>query len=162
MKSWEAWMLTCWHVSSTENFPLTRTRMSMPGRTMELCCFLWDGDMFDESKNRVTSFMMRYGNLKMSFRRKSSSSIQTKHCLEGREQTNRRNEMLTHTIWTIHMTNVFIASFHLNSLFILVSRNFTLLLFSYFHPVHSPYINYLSCRLNNFYRRDVLEKHAIG
>jgi hypothetical protein len=120
-------------------------RMSMHDRTTALCCLLWDGHMFFGSNDRVASFMMCDGSFKILFCRNSSSStqIKTSHRWKrkrDRERTNRRHEIFSDTICTINTTAVWIASFHFNSIFILVSRNFTSLLFSHFHRMHSPYI----------------------
>jgi hypothetical protein len=131
-------------VSIGENFPFTVTRMSLHDRTTDISCLRWYGDIFGGSNDGVTSFMMYYGNLKMLFCRNASVSVKkTSHRWKRkreRERRNRREEILTHTICTINTATLPIASFHFNSLFILVSRNFTLLSFPHFHQMHSPYI----------------------
>jgi hypothetical protein len=114
------------------------TRMSMHDRATKIHCLRWDGGMFVSSNHRLVSFMTCYGYLRMLFGRNSSSSIQIKTShrwkrKRERYRTNLRNEILSKKICTINTIAVRVANFHFNSLFILVSRNFTLLLFSYFH-----------------------------
>jgi hypothetical protein len=122
---------------------LTRTRMPMHDRTTKIHCLRWDGDMFVGSNDRLVSFMTCYGNLKMLFGRNSSSSIQIKTSYRWkrkreRDRTNLRNENLCKKICTINTIAVLVASFHFNSLFILVSLNFTLLSFLIFSSNVSP------------------------
>jgi hypothetical protein len=115
--------------------------MSSHDRTTKIHCLRWVGDMFVGSNDRFVSFMTCYGNLKMLCGRNSSSSIQIKTSYRWkrkreRDRTNLRNGNLCKKMCTINTIAVLVSSFHFNSLFILVSRNFTLPLFSHFHRMY--------------------------
>jgi hypothetical protein len=145
MKCWDAWM------SKYFVFLFERIFVSH----MHICLYLTERQNFVVCFEMVTSLLaIMIESLrswcvtviwKCCFLWNSSSSIQIKTSHRWnrkweRERTNRRDEIFTHTICPINTIAVRIASFRFNSLFILVSRNFTLLSFSHFHQIHSSYI----------------------